>query len=180
MKKSCSAIMILLMLMLIGCSSKRGTEENAADIVVTEQSSEAFIEELNDNSNFGLALNQASGLSENEARQYHADQPYVITVEDQLTKYYCFRYPDVDAPLAITQIHILDQEYDVFGVHIGDDIEDGIAILCDYGYQEMDYPVEDTCQYAKGDVHVILEYEQEKITGIVVSLYADTENNFKY
>ncbi len=74
-------------------------------------------------------------MSEKEANRYHADQPYVITIEDKLTEYYCFRY------------------------------------------QKMDYPVEDTYEYAKGDVHIILEYEQEKISRIVVSLYADTENN---
>ncbi len=152
------------MIMLVGCSDN----------------SEKYIQELNDNSNMGAELLQDSGLTEKEAKRYNADMPYIIYIDDKDTKYYCFRYPDEEAPLTITQIEIHDEEYDVFGIHLGDNVEDGIDILKDYGYKREDFPVNNTYLYTKGDVNVILDYEGDTITEIVASLSTDTEDGVKY
>lgn len=176
MKKRCLGAVILLVLMLAGCSEEKETREKDAESVATDQ----YIEELNNNSNLGIALNRDSGLTEEKAKRYNADQPYVITLDGKFIEYYCFRYPDEDAPLAITQISIHDEEYDVFGVGLGDNIEDSIAILCDYGYEEEDYPIDNACKYTKGDINVILYHEEETISRIVVSLAIDTEDGVMY
>lgn len=180
MKKCCLSIIILLMLMLVACSEEKETREEVTEAVAIDYSSDKYIEELNDNSNLGIELNQDSGLTEEEAKRYHVDQPYVITLDGKFTEYYCFRYPDEEAPLTVTQISICDEEYDVFGVQLGDNIEDGIAILGDYGYREKDYPIDNAYKYTKGDINVILYYEEDVISRIVVSLYVDTEDDVMY
>lgn len=123
-----------------------------------------------------MELNQDSGLTEEEAEKFNPDQPYVIYVDGKDTQYYCFRYPDENAPLSITQISILDEEYDVFGVHLGDNVDDSISILQDYVYKKNEYPPDNAYKYVKGDINIILVYEGDTITKITVSLNADTAN----
>lgn len=180
MKKRYLSVIILLMLMLAGCSEKKETGAEVAESAAINESSDKYIEELNDNSNLGVELNQDSGLTVEEAKQYHVDQPYVITVDGKFTEYYCFRYPNNEAPLSITQISIGDEEYDVFGIHLGDNPEESIAVLSDWGYEEEDYPVDHAYKYIKGDINVILYYEEDIISRIVVSLAVDTEDGVMY
>ena len=143
-------------------------------------SSAEYIKELNENSNLGMELNQDSGLTEKEAAEYGFDYPYTISLEDKDTNYYCFKYPYSDAPLSVTQIEVLDEEYDVFGVHLGDYLEDSTAIFKNYGYSETTYPLNDMYQYTKGDINIVLSTEENIIQRMVVSLSIKTEEGVMY
>ena len=143
-------------------------------------SSDEYIKELNDNSNLGMELNQDSGLSAKQAEQYGYDYPYVIYLDGKNTNYYCFKYPHSDAPLSVTQIEILDEEFDVYGIHLGDSLEDSITILKNYGYSETTYPLNNMSQYTKGDINIILSFEEDVIQRMVVSLHIETEEGAMY
>ncbi len=173
--KKITGFVLLMGLLLCGCGKDRQTGEQFSAPDVSESEMLAYIQELNDNSNFGIALNTDSGLTVKEAKKYGNDHPYVITFDDKESKYYCFKYPLSDVPLAITQIEICDKEYDVLGIHLGDNVEDGITILHGYGYEKEDFPVDNACKYVKGDINIILRYEGDAISRITVSLTADTE-----
>lgn len=138
------------------------------------EDSYAYIDELNENSNFGMELNSDCGLTEEEASQYGGDYPYTMQLDHKETEYYCFRYPDQSAPMTVTQIQVLDPEYHVFGIKLGDSIEASDDILCGYGYEEKDYPIDTAIKYAKGDLNVILYHdENNRINRIVVSISHD-------
>lgn len=166
---------MLIVLLLCGCGKDKQTGELLFAPDVSESEILAYIQELNDNSNLGIALNKDSGLTVKEAKKYGNDHPYVITFDDKESKYYCFKYPLSDAPLAITQIEICDKEYDVLGIHLEDNVEDGITILQDYRYEKEDFPVDNAYKYVKGDINIILRYEGDAISKITVSLTANTE-----
>lgn len=172
-------IITILMFALSGCSSNHNsgatTTENKNYI------DEANIKEVNDNSYMGMELNQDSGLSEEEAELYNSEYPYIIYPEEGDTEYYCFRYPNYDAPLTVTQIEINDAKYNVFGISIGDDIASSEQILFNYGYKKQDFPVENTNEYSKGDVVIFLDYKETTIESIVVSLdFEELEEGFRY
>ncbi len=132
-----------------------------------------YIDELNEKSDFGMELNSDSGLTEEEVRRYGGDYPYIMQLDNKETEYYCFRYPDQSAPMTVTQVQVLDQEYHVFGIRLGDTIEASGDILHDYGYEERDYPIDTAVKYVKGDLNVILYHEDNRINRIVVSISHD-------
>ncbi len=171
-------IITILMIVLSGCSSNHNsgatTTENKNYI------DEANIKEVNDNSYMGIELNQASGLSEEEANKYVGDQPYIIYPEEGDSKYYCYRYPNDDFSHTVTQISIEDKEYNVFGVSIGDDVNSAIEIISEIGYKKEDYEIEGVYWYSKGDVQIIFHCEETTIKRIVVSLKIETEEGVMY
>lgn len=182
MKKFYSCIAILFIFLLTGCSTKPETSEAPTETISdsADLSSIEYIKELNDNSNLGIALNQDSGLTEEEAEQYGPDYPYTINLDGKDTNYYCFKYPLSDAPLSVTQIEILDEEFDVYGIHLGDTLDDSITILKSCGYSETTYPLNNMNQYTKGDINIILSFEENTIQRIVVSLNIVTEEGVMY
>ena len=180
MKKYYLCIPVLLMSLLTGCSEVPETTEIPAETISDDASSSEYIKELNDNSNLGMELNKDSGLTEEEAGQYGPDHPYTIYIDDKETNYYCFKYPYSDAPLSVTQIEILDEEFDVYGIHLGDRLEDSMTILKDYGYNETTYPLNNMHQYTKGDINIILSFEEDIIQRIVVSLNLHMEEGVIY
>lgn len=180
MKKIYLCIAILLMPLFTGCNNEITTTQVPTETITDDDSSLEYIKELNDNSNLGIALNQDSGLTEEESKQYGPDYPYTIYLDDKDTNYYCFKYPLSDAPLSVTQIEILDEEFDVYGVHIGDSLKDSITILKSYGYSETTYPLNNMNQYTKGDINIILSFEEDTIQRIVVSLSIKTEDGVMY
>ena len=180
MKKYYLCIPVLLMSLLTGCSEVPETTEIPAETISDTASSSEYIKELNDNSNLGMELNKDSGLTEEEAGQYGPDHPYTIYIDDKETNYYCFKYPYSDAPLSVTQIEILDEEFDVYGIHLGDRLEDSMTILKDYGYNETTYPLNNMHQYTKGDINIILSFEEDIIQRIVVSLNLHLEDGVIY
>ncbi|MBQ9935593.1 MAG: hypothetical protein IJO70_07095 [Lachnospiraceae bacterium] len=159
--------------------SEVSTEENTTTEDVN-YIDEANIKEVNDNSYMGIELNQDSGLSEEEAKMYGGEYPYIIYTEEGDTEYYCFRYPNYDAPLTVTQISIEDSKYNVFGISLGDDITNSEKILQEKGYTKTDYPVENSCLYIKGDVMILLYYDEATIEKIVVCLDFETEEGVMY
>ena len=185
-------ILTLITFALSGCApndiaTKTGTttvsELSTEEPTTTEDANyidEENIKEVNENSYMGIELNQDSGLSEEEASRYLADMPYIIYPEEGDTEYYCFRYPNFDAPLTVTQIEINDSKYNVFGINIGDDIVSSEQVLHGLGYKKQDYPVEDTNKYCKGDVLIFLHHDENTIERIVVSLKLDTEEGVMY
>ena len=180
MKKYYLCIPVLLMSLLTGCSEVPKTTEIPAETISDAASSSEYIKELNDNSNLGMELNRDSGLTEEEAGQYGPDNPYTICIDDKETNYYCFKYPYSEAPLSVTQIEILDEEFDVYGIHLGDSLEDSMTILKDYGYNETTYPLNNMHQYTKGDINIILSFEEDIIQRIVVSLNLHMEEGVMY
>ena len=182
MKKFYLYITVLLLFLLTGCSTKPETSEAPTETISysANLSSLEYMRELNDNSNLGMALNQDSGLTEEEAEQYGYDHPYVMYLDDKDTNYYCFKSPYSEAPLSVTQIEILDEELDVYGVHLGDSLEESSTILKDYGYNETTYPLNNMYQYTKGDINIILSTEENIIQRMVVSLSIETEEGVMY
>lgn len=182
MKKNHLCIAVLFLFLFTGCSSQPETPQAPTETISGSDnlSSIEYMRELNDNSNLGMALNQDSGLTEEEAEQYGYDYPYVMYLDDKDTNYYCFKSPYSDAPLSVTQIEILDEELDVYGVHLGDSLEDSSIILKDYGYNETTYPLNNMHQYTKGDINIILSAEENIIQRMVVSLSIETEEGVMY
>lgn len=182
MKKFYLCIAILFIFLLTGCSTKQETSEAPTETISdsADLSSIEYIKELNENSNLGIALNQDSGLTEDEAGQYGPDYPYTINLDEKDTNYYCFKYPLSDAPLSVTQIEILDEEFDVYGIHLGDSLEDSAIVLTNYGYNETTYPLNNMNQYTKGDINIIISFEEDIIQRIVVSLNIVTEDGVMY
>ncbi len=185
-------ILTLITFALSGCTSNN-TATKTSTTTVSELSTEEptttenanhideeNIKEVNENSYMGIELNQDSGLSEEEASRYLADMPYIIYPEEGDTEYYCFRYPNFDAPLTVTQIEINDSKYHVFGISIGDDLAYAEEKLYDKGYKKEDFHVENTNLYSKGDVLIFLDYNELTIECIVVSLDLDTEEGVMY
>ena len=182
MKKIYLCIAVLFLVVLTGCSKDAETLETPTENISgsDDLSSIEYIQELNDHSNLGMELNQDSGLTEKEAAQYSYDNPYVMYLNDKDTNYYCFKSPYSDTPLSVTQIEILDEEFDVYGVHLGDSLEESSTILRDYGYNETTYPLNNMHQYTKGDINIIISFEKDIIQRIVVSLNIATEEGVMY
>ena len=181
MKRFYLCITLLCLSLLIGCSKKTETPDASAQTTAFDNaSSPEYIKELNENSHLGMELNQDSGLTEKEAGQYGYDHPYVINHADKETNYYCFKSPYSEAPLSVTQIEILNEEFDVYGIHLGDSTENSSAILKSYGYIETTYPLNNMSQYTKGAVNIILGFEEDIIQRIVVSLQMETEEGVMY
>lgn len=90
------------------------------------------------------------------------------------------KYPYSDAFLSVTQIEILDEEFHVYGVHLGDSLNDSTTRLKDYGYSENTYPLNNMYQYTKGDINIILSFEEDIIKRIVVSLCIEAEEDIMY
>lgn len=170
----------LLVFALSGCDSNNKSTEGETNIVNDNYIDEANITELNNSSYMGMELNQDSGLSEEESKEYGKDYPYVMYPEDGDTKYYCFKYPNDEFPLTVTQIEIKDSEYNVFGISIGDDVDVSEGILQEKGYEKKEYSVKNTNKYSKGDVQILLQYKEKTIERIVVSLKIVTEKGVKY
>ena len=78
MKRICFCFVVLLISLLTGCSNAPEVTEISAETMADADPAE-YIKELNDNSNLGMELNQDSGLTEEEAKQYGNDNPYVCT-----------------------------------------------------------------------------------------------------
>ncbi|MBE5953196.1 MAG: hypothetical protein E7257_03430 [Lachnospiraceae bacterium] len=185
-------IVTLLIFALSGCtlnntSTEGGittmSEVSTEETTATEDENyidEANIKEVNDNSYMGIELHQDSGLSEEKSKNYGMDCPYVMYPEEGDTKYYCFRYPNNEFPLTVTQISIKDSKYNVFGISIGDDITSAEGKLRDKGYEKEDNPPEGTYVYFKGDVLVFLHCKENTIERIVVSLKIEKEEGVMY
>ena len=179
MKKNFFMIIVLLFA-LSGCDSKNDSIEKESNLMSNNYIDIANISEFNDNSYMGMELYQDSGLTDEESKNYGGDFPYVICPEEGDIKYYCFRYPNDEAPLSVTQIQINDEEYNVFGICIGTDIASGEEKLRDNGYSKEQYDVENTYMYCKGDVQIILKYRDSIIERIVVSLKIQTDDSIIY
>ena len=163
-------MVILLMIVLSGCDSNNNSTTEESNNMSEDYIDVANISELNDNSYMGMELYQDSDLTDEESKECNGDFPYVMYPEEGNTRYYCFRYPNDEAPLSVTQIEIKDAEYNVFGICIGTDIASGEEVLRDNGYSKEEYAVENTYMYCKGDVQIILNYKDTIIDRIVVSL----------
>ncbi len=185
-------ILTLITFALTGCTSNNTATETGTTTVselsteeptTTEDANyidEENIKEVNENSYMGIDLLQDSGLSEEKSKEYGMDYPYVIYPEEGDSKYYCFRYPNDEFPLTVTQISIKDLKFNVFGIAIGDDINSAEGKLREKGYEKKDNPPKGTYVYSKGDVIIFLHYEQTTITKIVVSLEIEKEEGVMY
>ncbi len=136
-----------------------------------------IINEFNQNSDTGeIKLYQDCGWSEYELQYYVADNPALHVARDNTAQYYGFMYPENSGRVCYTQLRLMDKKYHVFGINVGDTLSEAIEVVEGYGYSEESFPLENCVMYAKEDVHIFIDYEQEKIDEITVSLYEERED----
>jgi len=145
--------------------------------MLTYARTEEAVKELNENSILGMELLSFSGLSEKDARRYGGDYLYTIHSEDWHVEGVFFMYPYDSQEHRLTGIAIYSQEhlligtpteanedYNVFGIRIGDDLSSVQAVMAEYGY-EYDETVESyrgdktTTSYNKGKLFISFRTE---------------------
>ena len=136
-----------------------------------------IIDELNQNSDTGeIKLYQDCGWSEYEIQYYNLENPALHIARDNTARYYGFMYPENSGRVCYTQLVLKDKKYHVFGIKVGDTLSEAIKVVKGYGYSEESFPLENCVMYAKEDVHIFFDYEQENINEITVSLYEERED----
>jgi len=121
---------IIVALVLTGCGR---TDMKAYQQTLDEA------EFMNSSSDLGMQYLQASRLTPEQARQFNDDQPELELTEDGSVVGYYFPYPKLDGDRLLTQVVIRGgDEYHVFGIHLGDDVETAASILEQRGYQEVE------------------------------------------
>ena len=134
--------------------------------------------ELNEISNLGLEYLELSGISGEQARKdYNNDQPELAGTDDGNVYGYFFRYPDKGGEIRLTQIRIINGDYHVFGIRLGDEIDSASDVLKERGYKETKPTTTNkdtsTKAFKKYDVIIQLETEAGKQTIDVITLLTD-------
>jgi len=82
-----------------------------------------YLRELSLNSDLPMQLMEKVDLTEQERKEFSIDNPYFVQITEDTTAY-GRPYPyDNSEKIYITNLFIYDENYNVFGLSIGDNIE---------------------------------------------------------
>lgn len=163
------------------CFCKNSEEEIIQEKIyedVNDKYSEVMeaVDELNSNSNIGILLNQDSGMSESEKKNYSGDPPYTIYTSDWLTKGYCYKYPEDAQDYTVTQIVVKSDKSDVFGIKINDRVDVIHSIMEKFGYKKCQCYEDECMKFDKKDIHISFYYKDNVIHEITICLYEEEDD----
>ena len=152
-------------LVISGCEGK---EMNKVDKTLEEAGM------INAESHLGLEYLVFSELSEED---YSEDPPETIRTDDTYVHGYYIRYPYKNGRSRLTQICIKNGDYDVFGIALGDNVDDASTVLKQRGYKETKAAAlengSDNKEFKKHDVIIRFKTEAESHTISEIVLLTD-------
>ena len=94
---------------------------------------------------------------------------------------YAFVYPSDGGGLYWTQVYVEDEEHDLLGIHVGEDISDIEKVMEEYGYHYSEstdrvYTSKDVDRmdiYTQGDVHFCYYMKGDTLVFMLVTVYEE-------
>lgn len=172
------AVLLTLFSLMITCSGCQAPDDKTGEGTDKEIYTKTIAEAaaINRESNLGVVFLAQSDLSESEAKNYGPDHPELTFSEDGDVTGYFFNYPWDSNERRLTQILIESEDYDFYGIKVGDDISDVKPIVEELGYTLKDnlhvYANTLTETYTKYHVYLafITGQDDPKILSILVSI----------
>lgn len=131
--KVCITLALIITGTIIIFISKDTEDTNLASIEATIKEAE----EINNNSSMGMEYLEFANLSPEAMEQFNDNNPGGKTSEDGYVHGYFFKLTSEAKDRQLTQINIEGGDYHVFGIHVGDNIEDASKILEERGYKKV-------------------------------------------
>lgn len=168
-----TAMIVVFALILTGCvgnlakndgtanmaeesNASKEAEENSEGSAVDDKSSGNVVEEINTNSNLPMAL-----LTPHEDVRESLEQDDSLDFINNFMSadYYADGYmlsfagfPEDDSPYSLTTIELTGNNYDIYGVAVGDEIDQAEQVLEEYGFAAED----DSYEFVKDGVVIAL------------------------
>ena len=86
----------------------------------------------------GIEYLKLAGLSEDRLTDFGPDRPYTEGTYDGYVRGYFFKALKDAKDLHLTQVIIKGGDYHVFGIGVGDNLEEAMEILKERGYKERE------------------------------------------
>ncbi|UWV47067.1 hypothetical protein N1236_00685 [Acetivibrio thermocellus] len=135
MKKAIAIIILTCLFLLLGTLVFVKYKENASIKLVEKTIQEA--QEINANSFMGMEYLEFAGLSEERAKYFNDDMPGSKVTDDGYVRGYYFKIPKDASDRRLTQININGGDYHVFGIRLGDSVEQAAEKLKQRGYKRI-------------------------------------------
>lgn len=133
-KKTIMSIVLICLLIITLIVVFTRNRESAESKLVEETIQEA--QEINNNSFMGMEYLEFAGLTEESAKRFNDDMPGGKVTDDRYVQGYYFKIPKDSIDRRLTQINITGGDYHVFGIHVGDNIEQAVEQLEQRGYNK--------------------------------------------
>ncbi|MGC6767109.1 hypothetical protein ACYSNR_04965 [Enterococcus sp. LJL128] len=132
-------------------------EQEQKEQAKIEQLTIEEVERVKAASDLGLDFFSTSTVSEEEAGQYGIDQPEMAFTEDQQVKGYYFSYPKEEKTTRLTQIVISSPSYHLFGLRVGDSMENLEVAMGKQGYKMLEPEEDGSLKFQKYEVYIQFE-----------------------
>ena len=176
--------MVAVLILLAGCNPSN-KQENEEDNVDTYNATLELVQEINHNSDFyGLELLVFSELTKEQVTRYNPEYPEPAMVHGAKIDGYYFPYPTNSEDRRLTQIFIKEQPYHVYGITVGQHINEATPVLEEKGYEQIQnislYEDTDRITYRQHHVSIFLYVykDTELIKELAVSVYDEIEDDF--
>jgi len=135
MVKKTIMIIVLICLLIITLTVVFIKSRESSKIKLVEETIQEA-QEINRNSFMGVEYLEFAGLTEESADHFNDDMPGSKVTDDGYVRGYYFKIPKDSIDRRLTQIFITGGDYHVFGIRLGDNIEQATEKLKERGYKK--------------------------------------------
>jgi hypothetical protein len=135
MVKKTIMIILLMCLLIITLTVVFARNRESSKIKLVEETIQEA-QEINNNSSMGVEYLEFAGLTEESADHFNDDMPGAKGTSDGYVQGYYFKIPKDSIDRRLTQIFITGGDYHVFGIRVGDNIEQAAEKLKERGYKK--------------------------------------------